>query len=154
MGSLLDFLIDHQAEVTESDLKLWAAQIACGMMYLEHKKFVHRDLAARNILLASKEQVSFYYFQGYSGYPTDMQGESKTLYTSPCMMSFAMGLKLEDFNILLITPEETSASTIFEPHAAFYAFLYPRLDRITCRLLMHLTKHSYFYYGKNLKTLI
>ncbi|XP_072035066.1 tyrosine-protein kinase HTK16-like isoform X2 [Amphiura filiformis] len=57
MGSLLDFLIDHSQDVSEYELKLWAAQIACGMMYLEHKKFVHRDLAARNILLASKEQA-------------------------------------------------------------------------------------------------
>ena len=36
---------------------MWAAQVACGMVYLEKYKFIHRDLAARNILLASKMQA-------------------------------------------------------------------------------------------------
>lgn len=57
MGSLLEHLLNHPSEIPEGDLRLWAAQITSGMMYLEEKKFVHRDLAARNILLESNEQA-------------------------------------------------------------------------------------------------
>lgn len=58
LGSMLDFLRENKLSVREDmELPLWAAQIACGMMYLEKQNFIHRDLAARNILLASKLQA-------------------------------------------------------------------------------------------------
>ena len=49
LGCLLDYLLDYPEKIDKRDLYLWAAQIACGMMYLEKEGFVHRDLAARNI---------------------------------------------------------------------------------------------------------
>lgn len=58
-GSLLNFILlpENYKKVEIDTLKLWSAEIAFGMMYLESRRFVHRDLAARNILIASMTQV-------------------------------------------------------------------------------------------------
>ncbi|XP_062377363.1 activated CDC42 kinase 1 isoform X4 [Sardina pilchardus] len=57
LGSLLDRLRKRQGHILISVLCRYTVQIACGMAYLESRRFIHRDLAARNILLASNEQV-------------------------------------------------------------------------------------------------
>lgn len=57
-GALIDYLQDNRDKIRgDIQLKVWAAQIADGMHFLEKNRFVHRDLAARNILLASVEQA-------------------------------------------------------------------------------------------------
>ncbi|XP_058459695.1 tyrosine-protein kinase Shark isoform X2 [Malaya genurostris] len=58
LGSMLDYIIANKTTLNpKHELIIWAAQIACGMQYLEQHHFVHRDLAARNILLASRYQA-------------------------------------------------------------------------------------------------
>ncbi|XP_068196199.1 tyrosine kinase, non-receptor, 2b isoform X2 [Antennarius striatus] len=59
LGSLLERLRGPrpQGPVSIHTLCRYAVQVACGMAYLEQRRFIHRDLAARNILLASPHRV-------------------------------------------------------------------------------------------------
>ncbi|KAM4533377.1 activated CDC42 kinase 1 isoform 3-T4 [Odontesthes bonariensis] len=57
LGSLLDRLRKRQGHILISMLCNYAVQVACGMAYLEQKRFLHRDLAARNVLLSANETV-------------------------------------------------------------------------------------------------
>ncbi|XP_046879330.1 activated CDC42 kinase 1 isoform X2 [Hypomesus transpacificus] len=57
LGSLLDRLRKRQGHILISSLCGYAVQVACGMSYLEQKRFLHRDLAARNVLLSTNDTV-------------------------------------------------------------------------------------------------
>nr|XP_033495147.1 activated CDC42 kinase 1 isoform X1 [Epinephelus lanceolatus] len=57
LGSLLDRLRKRQGHILISFLCNYAVQVACGMAYLEQRRFLHRDLAARNVLLSTNDTV-------------------------------------------------------------------------------------------------
>ncbi|XP_056155275.1 activated CDC42 kinase 1 [Lampris incognitus] len=57
LGSLLDRLRKRQGHILISSLCGYTVQVACGMAYLEQRRFLHRDLAARNVLLSTNDQV-------------------------------------------------------------------------------------------------
>uniref|UniRef100_A0A3P9LQB3 Activated CDC42 kinase 1 n=2 Tax=Oryzias latipes TaxID=8090 RepID=A0A3P9LQB3_ORYLA len=57
LGSLQDRLRKRQGHILILLLCNYAVQVACGMAYLEQRRFLHRDLAARNVLLSSNEAV-------------------------------------------------------------------------------------------------
>ncbi|XP_063699898.1 tyrosine-protein kinase Shark isoform X2 [Culicoides brevitarsis] len=58
MGTLLNYVRGNRQNIKpETDIKLWAYQIAAGMNYLGTKNVIHRNLAARNVLLANSQQI-------------------------------------------------------------------------------------------------
>ncbi|XP_052130468.1 tyrosine-protein kinase Fer [Frankliniella occidentalis] len=56
-GSLLVFLRNHSAMLTEKQLVAMCRDVAAGMEYLESKNCIHRDLAARNCLVGHENIV-------------------------------------------------------------------------------------------------
>lgn len=50
-GSLLTFLRNNAANLTERRLLRMCRDVAAGMRYLESRNCIHRDLAARNCLI-------------------------------------------------------------------------------------------------------
>eukprot|EP01114_Cavostelium_apophysatum_P020456 TRINITY_DN6858_c0_g1_i1.p1 TRINITY_DN6858_c0_g1~~TRINITY_DN6858_c0_g1_i1.p1 ORF type:complete len:867 (-),score=93.08 TRINITY_DN6858_c0_g1_i1:848-3448(-) len=51
MGSLLDYLREHQEKLLFVDLMDMIIATLCGMMFLEKKNILHRDLSVRNLLV-------------------------------------------------------------------------------------------------------
>ncbi|XP_053268601.1 activated CDC42 kinase 1 [Pleuronectes platessa] len=71
LGSLLDRLRKRQGHILILSLCNYAVQVACGMAYLEQRRFLHRDLAARNVLLSTNDTVKIGDFGLMRALPTN-----------------------------------------------------------------------------------
>ncbi|XP_022100836.1 tyrosine-protein kinase CSK-like [Acanthaster planci] len=76
-GNLLDYLRSRgRTVIRQLDQINFSIHIACGMRYLEEKKFVHRDLAARNILVSDEDIAKVSDF-GLAQHDKDVAEKSK-----------------------------------------------------------------------------
>jgi len=56
-GSLLDYVLNHNRELTHTDYIQIAKCIASGMTYISQSEIVHRDLSCRNCLVSASKVV-------------------------------------------------------------------------------------------------
>ena len=85
---------------------------------------------------------------------TDIQGRSQTPYTVPCNGVISHGAQIGGlWGFADHTQKKCKTKCVHDFRVAFCVCLSSRLDCSRCRWHTHLTHHSYFYYGKNPKTL-